>query len=75
MMLADDRASAIPSTMALILQTEEMLCMLFGKGGVVRCTAAVKATQTMADGIVCATGDGVEDATWLILLLKGDNCG
>jgi hypothetical protein len=74
-MLAEDRARAIPSTMALILQTEEMLCMLYGKGGVVKCTAAVKATQTMADGIVCATGDAAKDATWLDLLLKGDNCG
>ncbi len=41
-------------------------------GGVVKCTEAVKATHTIADGTACAAGEGSKDATWLDLLLKGD---
>ena len=62
MMLAEESASAIPRTMALILQTHKAMWALPAVGGVNRCAQAVNTIHTIADGIACAAGDGVNDA-------------
>ena len=62
MMLAEESASAIPRTMALILHTDEAMCALPAVGGVNRCAQAENTIHTIADGIACAAGVDVNDA-------------
>ena len=72
-MWADDKASAMPNTMALHLQTEKMSCFLIG-AELDKCSEAEKAIHTSADGIVWAAAEGA-GADWLDLFKGGPWAG
>ena len=72
MMFAEERASMMPSVIALILETADIFCRWIGVGGIVKYTEPVKAIQTIAEGIACAASEDTGASTCLELVTKGD---